>query len=105
LRRGLGRLASAGCPLSRFLQLVELETRLVADTRPAYPRRPFAAAAHVLEAFIETLKAENESLKRQLANAEKRVARETAKAEGAITESSAIARRLMARAAERASRG
>ena len=29
---------------------------------------------HVLEAYIETLKAENESLKRQLANAEKQVA-------------------------------
>jgi hypothetical protein len=52
---------------------------------------------HVLEAYIETLKAENESLKR--------VARETAKAEGAITEFSAITRRLTVRAAERASRG
>ena len=64
-----------------------------------------SARLHILEAYIETLKAENESLKRQLANAEKRVARETAKAEGAITEFSAITRRLTARAAERASRG
>jgi hypothetical protein len=64
-----------------------------------------SARLHVLEAYIETLKAENESLKRQLANAEKRVARETAKAKGAIAEFSAITRRLTARAAERASRG
>jgi hypothetical protein len=63
------------------------------------------ALLHVLEAYIETLKAENESLKRQLADAEKRVARETAKAEGAITEFSVITRRLTARAAGRASRG
>jgi hypothetical protein len=40
-----------------------------------------AACLHILEAYIETLKAENESLKRQLADAEKRSARETAKAE------------------------
>ena len=33
-----------------------------------------SARLHVLEAYIETLKAENESLKRQLANAEKQVA-------------------------------
>jgi hypothetical protein len=44
---------------------------------------------HVLEAYIETLKAENEILKRQLAAAETRAA------EGAITE------RLTARAARR----
>ncbi|HKN28126.1 MAG TPA: hypothetical protein VJY34_09670 [Roseiarcus sp.] len=64
-----------------------------------------AARLHILEAYIETLKAENESLKRQLADAEKRAARETAKAEGAIAEFSAITRRLTVRAAERTSRG
>jgi capsule polysaccharide export protein KpsE/RkpR len=64
-----------------------------------------SARLHVLEAYIETLEAENESLKRQLDAAEKRVARENAKAEGAIAEFSAITRRLTARAAERASRG
>ena len=64
-----------------------------------------SALLHVLEAYIETLKAENEILKRQLAAAEKRVARETAKAEGAIAEFSAITKRLTARAAERTSRG
>jgi hypothetical protein len=60
---------------------------------------------HILKAYIETLKAENESLKRQLAAAEKRMARETAKAEGAIAEFSAITKRLTARAAERTGRG
>ena len=60
---------------------------------------------HVLEAYIETLKAENEMLKRQLADAEKRVARETAKAEGAIAEFSAITRRLTVRTTERTGRG
>jgi predicted nucleic acid-binding Zn-ribbon protein len=59
-----------------------------------------AARLHILEAYIETLKAENESLKRQLADAEKRSARETAKAEGAIAEFSAITRRLTARRPE-----
>ena len=39
-----------------------------------------SALLHVLEAYIETPKAENESLKRQLTAAEKRVERETAKA-------------------------
>ena len=53
-----------------------------------------SARLHILEAYIETLKAENESFKRQLAVAEKRVARETAKAEGAIAEFSAITKRL-----------
>jgi len=51
------------------------------------------------------LKAENEILKRQLAAAEARAAREAAKAEWAIGEFSALTRRLRARAAERASRG
>jgi len=64
-----------------------------------------AARLRILEAYIETLKAENESLKRQLADAEKRAVRETAKAEGAIAEFSAITRRLTARRPELASRG
>ena len=63
-----------------------------------------SARLHILEACIETLKAENESLKRQLAAAEKRVARETAKAEATIAEFSAITKRLIARAAEHTSR-
>jgi hypothetical protein len=45
-----------------------------------------------------------QSLKRQLADAEKRVARETAKTAASIAEFSAITRRLTARA-ERASLG
>jgi cell division septum initiation protein DivIVA len=61
-----------------------------------------AARLRILEAYIEALKAENESLKRQLADAEKRSAREIARAEGAIAEFSAIARRLTARTTERA---
>jgi hypothetical protein len=48
------------------------------------------ALVRVLEAFIETLKAENEILRRRLAVAKTRGARETAKAEGAIAEPSAI---------------
>ena len=65
------------------------------------------AALRILEAYIETqtLRAENESLKRQLADAEKRAARETAKAEGAVAEFSAITRRLTTRRPELASRG
>ena len=59
-----------------------------------------SALLHVLEAYIETLKAENEILKRRLAAAEVRAAREIAKAEGAIAEFSAVTKRLMARAAE-----
>jgi hypothetical protein len=57
-----------------------------------------SALVRVLEASIETLKAENEILRRRLAAAEARAARETAKAEGAIAELSAIMR-LRARAA------
>ena len=64
-----------------------------------------SALLHVLQAYIETLKAENEILKRQLAAAEARAAREAAKAEWAIGEFSALARRLTARAAERGSYG
>jgi hypothetical protein len=56
------------------------------------------ALVRVLEACIETLRAENEFLRRRLAAAEARAARETAKAEGAIAELSAIMR-LRARAA------
>jgi hypothetical protein len=56
------------------------------------------ARLHVLEATIETLKAENEILRRRLAAAETWAARETAKAEEAIAELSALTR-LRARAA------
>ena len=59
------------------------------------------ALLHVLEAYIETLKAENEVLKRRLAAAETRAAQETAKAEVAIAEFSALTERLTARAAKR----
>ena len=62
-----------------------------------------SAHLHALEAYIETLKAANESLKRQLVAAETRAAREAAKAEWVIGEFSALSRRLTA--AERASRG
>jgi hypothetical protein len=44
------------------------------------------ALLHVLKTYIETLKAENEILKRRLADAEARAARETAKANRAIAE-------------------
>ncbi len=69
------------------------------------PSAALAARLQILEAYIETLKAENESLKRQLADAEKRAVRETAKVEGAIAEFSAITRRLTARRPELASHG
>jgi hypothetical protein len=46
----------------------------------------------VLEAHIETLKAENEILTRRLAAAEARAAQETEKAEGAIAGLSALTR-------------
>jgi hypothetical protein len=58
-----------------------------------------SALVRVLEACIETLRAENEILRRRLAAAEARTARETANAEGAIAEFSAITKRLRARAA------
>ena len=64
-----------------------------------------SALLHVLQAYIEILKAESEILKRQLAAAEARAAREAAKAEWAIGEFSALARRLTTRAAERDSCG
>jgi hypothetical protein len=57
-----------------------------------------SALVRVLEASIETLKAENEILRRRLAAAEGRAARETAKADGAIAELSALTR-LRTRAA------
>ncbi len=57
------------------------------------------ALVRVLEASIETLKAENEILRRRLAAAEARAARDTANAQQAIAEFSAITRRLRARAA------
>jgi hypothetical protein len=68
---------------------------------PSAATIPNSVRLHILEAYIETLKAENEMLKRQLADAEKRVARETAKAEGAIAEFSAITRRLTVRTGQR----
>jgi hypothetical protein len=61
-------------------------------------REDDSALVRVLEAHIETLKAENEILRRRLAAAETRAAQETAKAEGAIAELSALTR-LRARAA------
>ena len=50
------------------------------------------ARVYVLEATIEILKAENEILTRRLAAAEAWAAQETAKAEGAIAELSALTR-------------
>jgi hypothetical protein len=50
------------------------------------------ALVRVLEALIETLKAENAILTRRLAAAETLAAQETAKAEGAIAELSALTR-------------
>ena len=46
----------------------------------------------VLEAHIETLKAENEILRRRLAAAEARAAQETEKAEAAVAELLALTR-------------
>jgi inorganic triphosphatase YgiF len=67
--------------------------------RPTPVREGDSALVRVLEASIETLKAENEILRRRLAAAEARAVRDTAKAEGAIAEFSAITKRLRARAA------
>ena len=58
--------------------------------RPTPGREGDSALVRVLEASIETLRAENEILRRRLAAAEARVARETANAEQAIAEFSAI---------------
>ena len=59
---------------------------------PSPPVREDDALVRVLEAHIETLKAENEILTRRLAAAEVLAAQETAKAEGAIAELSALTR-------------
>src|ERR1700690_3634182 len=67
--------------------------------RAAPVRDDDSALVRVLEASIETLKAENEIMRRRLAAAEARAARETANAQGAIAEFSAITKRLRARAA------
>jgi hypothetical protein len=61
-------------------------------------REDDSTLVRVLEAHIETLKAENEILTRRLAAAEVLAAQETAKAEGAIAELSALTR-LRARVA------
>jgi hypothetical protein len=69
-------------------------------SRPAIMTKPCATPVReddstlvrVLEAHVETLKAENEILRRRLAAAEARTAQETAKAEGAIAELSALIR-------------
>jgi inorganic triphosphatase YgiF len=66
--------------------------------RPTPGREGHSALVRVLEASIETLRAENEILRRRLAAAEARAARETANAEQAIAEFSAITKRLRARA-------
>ena len=66
--------------------------------RPTPGREGDSALVRVLEASIETLRAENEILRRRLAAAEARVARETANAEQAIAEFSALTKRLRARA-------
>jgi hypothetical protein len=56
------------------------------------PVREDDPLVRVLEAHIETLKSEAEILKRRLAAAETRAAQETAKAERAIAELSALIR-------------
>ena len=55
-------------------------------------REDDSTLVRVLEAHVETLKAENEILRRRVAAAEARTAQETAKAEGAIAELSALIR-------------
>ena len=55
-------------------------------------REDDSTLVRILEAHIETLKAENEILRRRLAAAETLAAQETAKADGAIAELSAITR-------------
>jgi hypothetical protein len=59
---------------------------------PTPVRENDSPLVRVLEASIEALKAENDILRRRLAAAEARTARETAKAEGAIAELSALMR-------------
>jgi hypothetical protein len=69
------------------------------DARATRVRADDPALLRVLEAYIETLQVENEILKRRLADAEARAARETAKANGAIAEFQPLTERLTARAA------
>ena len=66
--------------------------------RPTPVHEGDLALVRVLEASIETLKAENEILRRQLVAAEARAGRETANAQQAIAEFSAVTKRLRARA-------
>ena len=66
--------------------------------RPTPVHEGDSALVRVLEASIETLKAENEILRRQLVATEARAGRETANAQQAIAEFSAITKRLRARA-------
>ena len=66
--------------------------------RPTPVHEGDSALVRVLEASIETLKAENEILRRQLVAAEARAGRETANAQQAIAEFSAVTKRLRARA-------
>jgi hypothetical protein len=88
----------------RSRPLVAKAGRIGAVIMPALMLRPTpvrvgdSALVRVLEASIETLKAENELLRRRLAAAEALAARETANAETAIAEFSAITKRLRARA-------
>jgi hypothetical protein len=64
----------------------------MAKPRATPAREDDSTLVRVLEAHIETLKAENEILKRRLAATETLAAQETAKADGAIAELSAITR-------------
>jgi hypothetical protein len=66
--------------------------------RPTPVREGDSALVRVLQAYIETLRAENELLARRLAAVEARAGRETANAHQAIAEFSGITRRLRARA-------
>jgi hypothetical protein len=63
---------------------------LMLPRAPPLRRENDSPLVRVLEAYIETLRAENEILKRQLAAAEARAGRETANAQQAIAEFSAI---------------
>jgi hypothetical protein len=60
--------------------------------RPTAVPEGYSALVRVLEASTETLKAENEILRRRLAVAEARAAQETAKAAGAVAELRALMR-------------
>ena len=99
-------LGKAEAAAARLASLASALRMLECGHTPATPvSADDSALLHVLQAYIETLKAENEILKRQLAAAEARAAREAAKAEWAIGEFSALTRRLTARTAERGSCG